>query len=56
MAVLAIEWQISQLLKEPDTMTWDQVMDHLNSLRDFCACFREVYIHSVFWPDTFMVG
>jgi len=28
MAVLTIEWRISQCLKEPDTMTWDQVMDH----------------------------
>jgi len=28
MTVLAIEWQISQHLKEPDTMTWDQVIDH----------------------------
>jgi len=28
MAVLVIEWRISQRLKEPDTMTWDQVMDH----------------------------
>jgi len=28
MAVLAIEWKNSQRLKELDTMTWDQVMDH----------------------------
>jgi len=28
MAVLAIEWRINQCLKEPDTTTWDQVMDH----------------------------
>jgi len=28
MTVLAIEWQISQHLKEPDTTTWDQVMDY----------------------------
>jgi len=43
--------------KELDTMTSDQVMDHfLNSLRDFCACFREAYINGMFWPDTFVVG
>jgi len=28
MAVLAIEWQISQRLKELDATTWDQLMDH----------------------------
>jgi len=28
LVVFAIEWRISQRLKEPDTMTWDQVMDH----------------------------
>jgi len=28
MGVLAIEWRISQHLREPDTMTWDQAMDH----------------------------
>jgi len=62
MAVLAIEWRISQRLKESITITWDQVTDHflkvmyVNSLRDFCANFREVYIYGVFWPDTFVVG
>jgi len=55
MTVLAIEWRISQRLKELDKMTWDQVMDHFlkvckQFVGDFCACFHEVYIHSVFWP------
>jgi len=37
MAVLAIEWQISQHL---DTTYWDQVMEHfLKILQDFCAYF-----------------
>jgi len=45
MAVLTTEWQISQHLKEPDSMTRDQ--RYVNSLRDFCACFHEVYIHGV---------
>jgi len=32
-------------------------MDHfLKRMRDFHACFHEVYIHGVFWPDTFVVG
>jgi len=33
MAVLAIEWCISQRLKEPDIMIWDQVMDHFLKIR-----------------------
>jgi len=59
MVVLIIELRISQHLKKPDTMTWDQVIDHFltvcKQLGDFCAWFCEVYIHGVFWPDTFVL-
>jgi len=59
MAVLAIEWRISQRLKEPNTRPSYGPFSkgtYVNSLHDFCACFREVYIHGVFWPDTFVIG
>jgi len=29
-AVLAIEWQISQYFKQPDRTNWEQVMDHFS--------------------------
>jgi len=58
MAVLAIEWLITQRVNELDTMTWDHVMDHFlkacKHLHDFCACFCKVYIHAVLLPDTFI--
>jgi len=28
----------------------------MQTVHDFRACFGEVYIHGVFWPDTFVVG
>jgi len=57
MAVHAIEWQISQHLEQPDRTNWDQVIGHfLKCLRDFRACFLEVYIQGMFWSNTFVVG
>jgi len=38
MAVLAIEWRISQHLKELNATTWDQLMDHfLKVCKQFAA-------------------
>jgi len=48
MAVLAIEWRISQRLKELDTMSWDQLMDHflkvLTALLDYFDLYRGVAV------------
>jgi len=60
MVVLAIEWQISQHLKQPDT-TWDQVMDHfLKVCKRVCVMFVLIFVKFIFTAcfgsDTFVVG
>jgi len=58
MAVPAIEWQISQRLKEP---IWDQVMDNfLKVCKQLCVISVLVFVKFIFMvcfgPDTFVVG
>jgi len=57
-AVLAIEWRISQHLKQSYATNCDQVMDHflkvcIKSLHDFCAKF---IFMACFGRNTFIVG
>jgi len=48
MAVFAIEWQIDQYFKQPDTTNWDQVMDHfLKACKEF-AWFLSLVLWSLY--------